>query len=154
MHRTLKAETAKPPAATAAEQQARFDAFRHEFNHHRPHEALGQQMPAELYRPSPRQMPAHVPEPWYDPDHAVRRVRPTGEIKWHGDLIFVSEALAGEPIGIRELDDDHWLLCFADINLGIVDRRSRKFRRFGPGRPPRPKAPRNAPETVSDVSGP
>ena len=153
MHRTLKAETAAPPAASKAEQQARFDAFRHDFNHNRPHQALDQQVPAALYRPSPRTMPKHVPEPWYDADHALRRIRPTGEIKWRGNLIFVSQALAGEPIGIRELEDGHWLLRFANVDLGLIDRRTQKFHRFGPGRPPRPKAKPNPTGTVSDVSG-
>lgn len=152
-HRTLKAETARPPAASSDEQQARFDAFRRDYNHNRPHEALGQQMPAEHYQPSPRSMPERIPEPWYDPDHDVRRVRPTGEIKWKGDLIFVSQALAGEPVGIVEIAENHWLVRFADIDLGIIDPRTRKFHRFGPGRPPRPKAHNTKPKTVSDVSG-
>ena len=54
MHRDLKAETTRPPAAELAAQQRLFDAFREEFNEERPHEALGQQTPAELYTPSPR----------------------------------------------------------------------------------------------------
>ena len=151
MHRTLKQETAAPPAANKQEQQARFDAFRHDFNHNRPHEALGQQVPAAFYHSSPRTMPDQVPEPWYDADHAVRRVRQNGEIKWKGDMIFVSEALAGEPIGIRPLEDGHWLLRFADLNLGLIDQQTRKFHRFGPGRPPRTKA--KPTKTVRDVSG-
>ncbi len=57
MHRTLKAETARPPAASSPEPQARFDAFCHNFNHNRRHEALGQRTPAEFYQPSPRPMP-------------------------------------------------------------------------------------------------
>ena len=75
MHRTLKEETVTPPAADKHEQQARFDDFRHDFNHNRPHEALDQKVPAAFYQPSPRTMPDQVPEPWYDADHAVRRVR-------------------------------------------------------------------------------
>jgi len=154
MHRTLKAETASPPAASQAEQQARFDAFRHDFNHNRPHEALGQEPPAALYRPSPRCMPDQVSEPWYDADHVSRRVRTTGEIKWKGNLIFVSQTLAGEPVGLRELDNGHWLIRFADIELGLLDTRSKKFRRFAAARPRRCKANHNQTDTVSDVSGP
>ncbi len=151
MHRTLKEETVIPPAADKQEQQARFDAFRHDFNHNRPHEALDQQVPAAFYQPSPRTMPDQVPQPWYDADHAVRRVRSNGEIKWQGNMIFVSEALAGEPIGIRPIEDGHWLVRFADISLGMIDRTTRKFHRFGPGRPPRTKA--KPTKTVRDVTG-
>ena len=50
MHRTLKAETARPPAASASRQQARFDRFRQDYNHNCPHEALGQRPPAALWR--------------------------------------------------------------------------------------------------------
>ena len=78
MHRTLKAETAKPPAASAGQQQVRFDRFRQDFNDNRPHEALGQQPPAAFYRPSLRPYPERLDEPWYDAWHAMRRVRTTG----------------------------------------------------------------------------
>jgi len=148
MHRTLKAETTRPAAASVAEQQARFDRFRADFNHHRPHEALGQQPPAEHYRASPRQLPTQVPEPWYDADHAVRRVRPTGEIKWGGASVFISQALAGEPVGIAEAENGDWLVRFAAIDLGIIDRRTNKLTRFGAGRPlPGPSSGEDLPGT-------
>src|SRR5207247_594141 len=41
MHKTLKAETARPPRRTLATQQRRFDWFRDRYNTERPHEALG-----------------------------------------------------------------------------------------------------------------
>jgi len=148
LHRTLKAETTRPAAASVAEQQARFDRFRADFNHHRPHEALGQQPPAEHYRASPRQLPTQVPEPWYDADHAVRRVRPTGEIKWGGASVFISQALAGEPVGIAEAENGDWLVRFAAIDLGIIDRRTNKLTRFGAGRPlPGPSSGEDVPGT-------
>ena len=140
MHATLKAEACKPPQPSAAAQQARFDAFRQEFNHERPHEALGQCPPARLYRPSPRPWPARLEEPCYGPDEQVRKVRNNGEIKWRGSMLFVSEALVGEPVGIRQRDDGHWLVRFADVPLLLIDRNSGKAARFGPGRPARTKA--------------
>jgi transposase InsO family protein len=133
MHRTLKAETSRPAAATAAEQQARFDTFRHDFNHHRPHEALGQRPPASVWQPAPRPYPSRIEEPWYDAEHQVRRVRPTGEIKWQGGRVFLSEALAGEPVGLAETASGHWLVRFCDLELGLIDRTG-TFRRFAPGR--------------------
>ena len=126
MHRTLKAETAKPPAASAGQQQVRFDRFRQDFNDNRPHEALGQQPPAAFYRPSLRPYPERLDEPWYDAWHAMRRVRTDGSIKWGGDLVFISETLKGEPVGIAETDSGDWIVRFADIDLGIIDRRTKK----------------------------
>ena len=154
MHATLKAETSRPPAATAAEQQARFERFRHDFNDHRPHEALGQVPPTRRYRPSPRPYPTKIDEPWYDAEHAVRRVRSAGEIKWGGEFVFVSEALAGEYVGIAETDHGDWVVRFADLDLGCIDRKSRKLRRFTTPRPGRRQAkPEQTEETVRHVSG-
>ena len=152
MHRTLKAETSRPPAATLAEQQARFDAFRDDFNLHRPHEALGQKPPADFYRPSPRPWPDILAEPWYDADHAERRVRTSGEIKWGGKLIYVSEVLAGEPVGVAETRTGDWIVRYADIDLGTIDRKTSKFRRFGAARPGRAEA-KHKQNTVTHVSG-
>jgi transposase InsO family protein len=133
MHGTLKAQTSRPPAATAADQQARFDAFRHHYNHERPHEALGQQLPAEAFTPAPRVMPACVEDPWYDADHQVRRVRRSGEIKWKNEFVFISEALTGEIVGIAELDTGDHVVRFCDLDIGLIDRRGR-FNRFAPPR--------------------
>jgi transposase InsO family protein len=137
MHATLKAETSRPPAAAAAEQQARFDRFRNDFNDNRPHEALGQVSPTSRYRPSLRPYPSKIEEPWYDADHAVRKVRSNGEIRWGGEMIFLSEALIGEPVGIAETEAGDWLVRFAEIDLGIIERRSKRLRRFTAGRPAR-----------------
>jgi len=156
MHGTLKNETSRPPAATPEEQQARFDRFRHDFNTVRPHEALGQVPPASRYQSSSRPYPARIEEPWYDADHAIRRVRSSGDIKWGGDFVFISEALIGEPVGVAETQHGDWIVRFADINLGTIDRKTKKLRRFTAGRPARREAPRpeQTVETVRHVSGP
>ncbi len=61
MHKTLKQETTRPPAATLRGQQRHFDRFRAEFNTERPHEALDQETPASRYTPSSRSHPARLP---------------------------------------------------------------------------------------------
>ena len=133
MHRTLKEQTSRPAAADAAEQQARFDAFRAHYNEERPHEALGQRPPSEVYGPSPRRFPDRVEEPWYDADHEVRRVRRKGEIVWRGRAIFISQALPGELVGIAELETGDHVVRFCHLDLGLIDRAGR-FRRFAPPR--------------------
>ena len=133
MHRTLKAQTASPPAANMVEQQARFDLFREHYNNERPHEALGQKPPAEAYSPSPRTMPDRVEDPWYDADHQVRRVRSNGEIKWKNELLFISEALIDELVGIAELETGDHAVRFCDLDVGLISRRG-LFTRFAPQR--------------------
>ncbi len=145
MHRTLKAQTSRPPAANAAEQQARFDAFRRHYNDERPHEALGQIPPAELYLASPRTMPERIDDPWYDANHQVRRVRSNGDIMWKGELVFISEALVGELIGIAELETGDHVVRFCEHDIGLIDRFHR-FRRFAPPR----DGLRAAPESVEN----
>ena len=139
MHGTLKAQACDPPAATAQAQQARFDSFREEFNDDRPHEALGQRPPRQFYVPSPRPYPIRLEDPNYDPDEQVRRVRSSGEIKWRGSTRFISEALIGEAVGVREREDGHWVVRFADVPVALIDRTTGKVARFGAGRPPRAK---------------
>jgi len=140
MHGTLKPEACQPPAATTADQQGRFNAFQLEFNHERPHEALGQRPPAQFYRPSTRPFVEPIGDLDYG-DEQVRRVRSTGEIRWRGSLLFLSEVIVGETVGIKQRPDGHCLIRFADVALGLVDRTSGDFVRFGAGRPPRTKAP-------------
>ncbi len=130
MHRTLKAETTKPTASTLVEQQARFDAFRRIFNGERPHEALNFRYPADLYRPSPRPYPCALREPDYDDDCTVRRVRSNGEIKWQGDRVFVSEVLAGEPVGIDRTELGEWRVRYANIQLGFIDSKLGRLNRL------------------------
>ena len=134
-HLTLQQETSTPPAATPAAQQARFDQLRQVYNTERPHEALGQQPPARYYTPSPRPYPARLPEPWYDATHAVRRVRDTGQIKWQGTLVFVSEAVRGEWVGLAETAHGDWVVRFMQVELGRIDRTTRRFTPAWLGRP-------------------
>lgn len=133
MHRTLKEDTAQTPSRDPAAQQARFDAFRQLYNEERPHEALGQVPPATRWTPPTRAMPEKLEEPWYDPNHEVRGVRTNGTIKWRGEPVFISEALAGETIGILEQEKGGHLVRFCHRDLGVIDRESR-FHRFAPPR--------------------
>lgn len=126
-HLTLQQETTRPAAATPRAQQRRFDRMRGEFNTERPHEALGQQPPAQIYVPSPRPYPARLEDVWYDATHQVRRVKATGQIKWHGERVFVSEAVRGELVGLAETEGGDWLVSFMHVELGRIDRTTRRF---------------------------
>ena len=153
MHRTLGEQTSQPPAETPLEQQVRFDRFRHHYNEERPHAALNQTPPAKHWRPSPRQLPERIPEPWYDASHEVRRVRPPGTIKWRGTEVFVGEALAGELVGLAELEKGGHIVRFCTRNLGVISRDLR-FLRFAPPRARRRVAQETQNnESVRDVAG-
>jgi transposase InsO family protein len=121
MHRTLKQATARPPAAHLAAQQRRFDHFRREFNHERPHEALADHLPDEFYRPSPRAYPERLPEPHYPGHFEWRRVTHAGELRWRGRRLFLGNVLARELIGLEEIDDGVWSVYFAHHLLARLD---------------------------------
>lgn len=120
MHLTLK-EAIDPPAASLAQQQRRFQAFRREFNHERPHEALGQQTPASLYRLSPRPYPARVPSVEYERGMVVKRVYSHGDISWQGRRLFLNQALAGEDVGFEAVGDGLWVVRFSRVKLAKWD---------------------------------
>jgi transposase InsO family protein len=120
MHLTLKKEATRPPGLNSLQQQARFDAFVREFNTERPHEAIAMRCPAELYIASPR--PYHgLPEldyPWHDRDILVTAC---GRICMHRKKINISTVLAGQKLGIKEVDDGIWLISFMHYDLGYID---------------------------------
>ena len=121
-HRVLKAETARPPASSAAAQQRRFTRFCAEYNRERPHEGLHQTVPAQHYHRSSRALPRRLPSLEY-PGHAeIRRVDQNGYVSWRTPL-FVSVALADQPVAFEEVDDGIWTLSFATIVLGRFDER-------------------------------
>lgn len=124
-HETLKAETATPPRGSISAQQAAFNRFQAVYNEERPHEALGMKVPAELYDFSPRPMPEKLPEHEYANDMELRRVRTDGSIKWAGRMLFVGEALEGEVVGLRQVDDEAWTLHLGPMQLGTLHARSR-----------------------------
>jgi len=130
MHRTLKADIDAPRHSLRA-QQRRFDWFEHYYNVQRPHDALGGVPPSYRYVPSARAYPARIVQPEYDAPLVVRRVRSNGQIKWQGHLVFISEALIGEPIGLLPLDEDRWQLWFCTLQLGVLNMRTNKIERPG-----------------------
>lgn len=122
MHRTLKFETTRPPRKNLLQQQERFDAFVDEFNHERPHEALAMKRPAQVYKPSPRKLPATLPEPQYPEHDDVVALNSKGAINFNRKHVYISTSLAFQPIGLREEDDGRWLVTFMSVNLGHLAR--------------------------------
>ncbi|HSO43388.1 MAG TPA: hypothetical protein VLR47_11245, partial [Rhodospirillales bacterium] len=76
-----------------------------------------------------------IEEPWYDPDHTVRRVRPSGEFKWGGCSSSSAKPWPARPSASPETEDGDWIVRFAAVDLGLIDRASKKLRRFASPRP-------------------
>lgn len=121
LHLTLLKEAASPPARSLRSQLERFHEFQHAYNEERPHQALGNTVPAEHYETSPRRFDGILREPDYPADHEVRRVRHNGEMRWRGNVIYVHEALAGEPVGLAQTDNDQWTAYYGPVELGVIE---------------------------------
>jgi putative transposase len=127
MHRTLKQETTRPAKSNLLQQQERFDAFVEQFNCERPHQALAMQCPASVYQPSPRRYDG-LPELDYPLHDDVCRVDARAIIKMpDGGDCYLTHALVGHHVGIREVEDGRWLITFAGLDLGYYDERDRAF---------------------------
>jgi hypothetical protein len=122
MHRTLKRETTRPPRSNLLQQQERFDAFVEEFNVERPHEALGMKRPSEIYVSSSRAYPDPIPEPAYPLHDDAARVSSGSVYPLRQKPVYLSAALAGQLVGLREEDDGRWLVSFMHIDLGHIER--------------------------------
>jgi putative transposase len=126
MHRTLKAETTRPPAASRRAQQRIFARFRQEFNCERPHEALDMQTPASRYEVSPREMPTKLPPLEYPDRFEVRYVSANGGIRWNHQWVNVSHVCVGAYVGLEEIDDGVWNVYFGPLKLGrLLERHMR-----------------------------
>jgi hypothetical protein len=98
----------------------RFDSFLHEFNEECPHEALDMKRPADLYPASTRRYDG-LPElayPFHDRDVVVIAC---GRLCLHRKRINISTVLAGQKLGIKEVDEGIWLASFIQYDLGYFD---------------------------------
>jgi transposase InsO family protein len=120
MHLTLKQQATRPPGLNSLQQQARFDDFVREFNAERPHEALAMKTPAEVYSASirPYQGLPDISYPLHDREVVVTAC---GRICMHRKRVNVSLVLAGQRVGIKEVDDGIWIVSFMHYDLGYID---------------------------------
>ena len=120
MHLTLKKEATRPAGANILQQQAKFDDFIEEFNNERPHEALQMKCPAEIYTASVT-LYQGIPEPHYPFHDRTVMVTSCGRLWLYRKKINLSLSLAGQAVGVKEVDNGIWLVSFMDYDLGYID---------------------------------
>ena len=118
MHRTLKAETTRPPAANLPQQQRLFNRFRREYNEVRPHEGIELRTPATLYEASRRNLPKEVPELVYPAHFETRLVSKNSGIRWNSQWVAVSQTCAGLHVGLEQVDHGLWDVYLGPVKLG------------------------------------
>jgi transposase InsO family protein len=122
-NRTLKAELLDIRSFTdLAQAQQAFDAWRHRYNHHRPHDALALGVPADRYRPSPRRFNPKVEPFEYRPDDILRNVDTAAPISFRGRSMKASRALVGKRVALRPTDRDGVFdLVFRNVIVKSID---------------------------------
>lgn len=122
-NRTLKAELLEGRLFTGLlDAQAAFDAWRHRYNHHRPHDALDLAVPADRYRPSLRAFRPLV-EPFdYAPGDILRIVDDAAWLSFAGRRFKASKALCRKTVALRPTDQDGvFELVFRHVAIKTID---------------------------------
>jgi transposase InsO family protein len=106
--------------------QHAFDTYRDLYNHERPHQALGLDVPVSRYRPSDRPYPEVLPAIEYDPTMEVRKVDSIGYIALHGQRHRISRALIGQPVAlqIHPQNETQRIVYFCHHTVRTIDLRA------------------------------
>ena len=124
-HRTLKAEVLRGRQfVDLAECQHAFDAWRHKYNHVRPHQALALTTPSERYRPSRRAFPETLPLIEYGPDDLIRKADKEGDITFKRRRIRLGRPFRGQLVALRPTGQDGVLsIHFCTHQIDTLDLR-------------------------------
>lgn len=131
-HRTLKTEVLRGRYFDDLNHvQSRFDPWREVYNHERPHEALGMEVPSDRYCVSSREYPEQLPAIEYASDFEVRKANPVGQIRFRGQRFKISEAFGGQSIGLRPTQTDGvWKIYYCHQGIGQLNLRTGKVQRI------------------------
>jgi len=125
-HERLHLDISRELEAIGESDQEALDVWRQSFNYERPHDSLGMKCPAELYRASERKYEG-TPEDLDYPQMCTRRVSACGAIKFEGQSLFLSSALAGWSVGLKPLTADRLEVWFGRLLLGEINLAASNF---------------------------
>lgn len=98
-----------------------FDRFRFIYNHERPHESLGMNVPARHYAVSERSYPEQLPPIEYPSTMAVRSVS-YGCFSYKGREFRINKAFSGYRVGLSSSDQDGILnVFFCQHRIGQIN---------------------------------
>ncbi len=129
-HRTLNAEVLRGRQfVDLAECQHAFDAWRHRYNHVRPHQALAMTTPGTRYRPSRRSYSEALPPIEYAPDDLVRKADKEGDISFKGRRIRLGRPFRHQPVALRPTAQDGvFSIHFCTHQIDTLDLREEQAR--------------------------
>jgi transposase InsO family protein len=127
MHLDVAREVEYAKRGTLVEHRRYLELWREEYNQVRPHEALRNRTPSQVYQKSERPYAGTPAQIVYHPSSEVRRVNHLGVISYAGDEYYISAALSGWDIALRP-SGALYEVRFAKLHLGYIDLRTRSFR--------------------------
>jgi len=122
-HRTLKADLiSRHPMRTLSHAQKLFDEWRHHYNHERPHEGIGMEVPMTRYNASKKQMPSQLPLIEYNNNAILRKARGNGYISYNNKEYLIGEAFKGSLIEVKHDEIDKCIkLYFGQFKIYTYD---------------------------------
>jgi transposase InsO family protein len=105
------------------QEQSWLDRFRHEYNHLRPHAALGLATPASRWHPSSQPYRRDPPEWEYPDSMQVQRLAGEGQLGWRGSRWEISNALRHQWVGLEQIGE-RVLVYFCSTPLRELDLRT------------------------------
>lgn len=147
-HRTFKDFYADHgPASSIDELQALCDQFRWNYNHQRPHQSLGQQLPSEVYQALPKVGPGDPRPGRRKTGPRVLVVSPTGSVHYRKRTIGIGMHWKGRRVTVIETTPDQVVVLdrttgavLRELTLGPVGTYHSNGRKRG--------RPRKSPETA------
>jgi transposase InsO family protein len=121
LHATLKIEATQPASVHLAAQQRRFDRWREYYNQQRPHEAIAQRYPSELYHPGPKPACLDPASLLYPSPIIGRYVKTGGEFQFEGKRYFLSEALSGSNVGLKPIEIGKFEIFWGQLLVGLFE---------------------------------
>ena len=119
MHVDIAADLQADPESSFKRQQRACDRWRQVFNHVRPHEALKNKTPAEVYKSSPARLavrPTNYPLTWLK-----RNVTGAGTVSVNHQQTFISTAVDGYQVGLQPLKGMRWRVWFYDLAIAEIE---------------------------------
>lgn len=117
-HRTLKHELAVRAPAALAELTSVLDDIVHDYNYHRPHQALDDLTPAMTWQRGMHQR-AH-PEQFPHPATYQRRIDPNGVVNWSGWRVSVGRTYRGQTVTCTEEDGKLFIHFGSELLRAVV----------------------------------
>jgi len=117
-HGCYQREVVAAGATDRAAMQRRSTRWLAHYNQERPHEALGQRTPGQVYRKSRRACPEKLAALKYPRQWEVRRVRSRGYIQWGGRLRFIGRAFIAQTVGLKSVRSHQWEVYLGGQKIG------------------------------------